>query len=37
MVGAYLAFGLPGWVIIRGWALINFLGVQSGCLFKVGR
>ena len=24
------------WALIRGWALINFLGFQGGCLFEVG-
>ena len=27
--------GLSQWVLIRGWALINFLGFQGGHLFKV--
>ena len=26
-----------GWVLIRGWALINFFYLQGGCLFEVGR
>ena len=25
-----------GWVLIRGWALINFSYLKGGCLFKVG-
>ena len=24
------------WVLIRGWALINFFCLLDGCLFKVG-
>ena len=25
-----------GWALIQGWALINFFGLEDGCLFGVG-
>ena len=35
--GAYKLFGLSGWALIRGGAvLINFLGFQGGRSFEVG-
>ena len=36
-MGTYLVLRLPGWAIIRRWALINFLGFQSGRLFEGGQ
>ena len=36
-MGTYYVLGLSGCMaLIRGWALINFLGFQGGHLFEVG-